>query len=108
MSLKPSHVFNIFNNLIYTIWVFTPGMYVEQLHLKFCKQMLGVKQNCQNEFVYFELGRYPLIINRQYRIIKFWLKIIKSSDRKYIKICYNLMLYDIIVFSNKIIFLVFC
>ena len=42
-----------------------------------------------------------MIINRQYRIIKFWLKIIKSSDRKYVQICNNLMLYDIIVFPNK-------
>ena len=88
MSLGPSHVCNIFDKLIYPIltnsceaWDFTPVMYLEILHLQFCKQILGVIQNCQNDFVYGELGRYPLIINRQYRIIMFWLKIYKSSNR---------------------------
>ena len=73
VSLKPSHVCNIFDNLIYPILSygreargFTLGMYLEQLHLKFCKQILGVNQNCQNDFVYGQLGRYPLIINRRY------------------------------------------
>ena len=86
MSLKPSHVCNMFDKLNYPIssygweaWGFTPGVYLERLHLKFCKQILGVKQNCQNNSVYGELGRYSLIINRQYRIIKFWLKCIKPS-----------------------------
>ena len=32
--------------------VFTAGMYLERLRLKFCKQILGVKQNRQNDFVY--------------------------------------------------------
>ena len=41
------------------------------MHLKCCKQLLGVKQTTQNDFVYGELGRYPLIVHRQYRIIKF-------------------------------------
>ena len=38
----------------------------------FYKQLLGVKQTTQNDFVYGELDRYPLIVHRQYRIIKFW------------------------------------
>ena len=47
-------------------WGFTPDMHMERLHLKYFKQILGVKQIWQNDFVYGELGRYPLIIlNRQ-------------------------------------------
>ena len=73
-------------------------MYVERLHLKFCRQILGVKQNCQNDFVFGELGRYPLIVNIQYRIITFWLKIIKSHARKHVKICYNQGVANEVVF----------
>ena len=53
---------------------FIQGLLVERMHLKFCKQLLGVKQTTQNDFIYGELGRYPLIVHRQYRIIKFGLK----------------------------------
>ena len=55
VSLKPGHVCNIFDKLIYTILSYgykTPGTYLERLRLKFCKQILGVKQNRQNDFVY--------------------------------------------------------
>ena len=80
VSLKPSHVCNIFDRLIYPIlsygceaWGFTPGMYLERLHLKLCKQ------NCEHYFVYGELERYPLVINKQYIIIKFWLNTLKYA-----------------------------
>ena len=47
-------------------WGYTPDMHLERLDLKYFKQILGVKKICQNDFVYGELGRYPLIIlNRQ-------------------------------------------
>jgi len=108
VSLKPSHVCDIFDKLIHPIlsygcevWGFFQGASVERMHLKFCKQLLGVKQTTQNDFVYGELGRYPLIVHRQYRIIKFWLKIIKGENRKFTKICYDMMLNDMVLFPNK-------
>ena len=70
------------------------------MHLKFCKQLLGVKQTTQNDFVYGELGRYPLIVHRQYKIIKFWLKILKDKYRVFTKICYDMMLNDMVLFPN--------
>ena len=48
----------------------------------------------QNNFIYGELGRYPLRINRLYHVIRYWLKIVESSECKYIKIVYNMMLKD--------------
>ena len=65
---------------------FIQGILVERMHLKFCKQLLGVKQTTQNDFIYGELGRYPLIVHRQYRIIKFGLKQING---------------DMVLFPNK-------
>ena len=60
------------------------------MHLKFCKQLLGVKQSTQNYFVYGELGSYPLIVHRQYRIIKFRLKNLKGENRNFTMICYDM------------------
>ena len=108
VSLKPSHVCDIFDKLIhpilsygYEIWGFIQGTLVERMHLKFCKQLLGVKQTTQSDFVYSELDRYPLIVHRQYRIIKIWLKNLKGENRKFTKICYDMMLNYMVLFPNK-------
>ena len=50
--------------------------------------------------MYGELGRYPLIVQRQYRIIKFWLNILKGENRTFTKICYDMMLNDMVLFPN--------
>ena len=108
VSLKPSHVCDIFDKLIHPIlsygcevWGVIQGRLVERMHLKFCKQLLGVKKTTQNNFVYGQLDRYPLIVHRQYRIIKFWLKNLEGENRKFTKICYDMMLNDMVLFPNK-------
>ena len=80
-----THVCNIFDKLIHTIlsygceiWGFIQGTLAERMHLKFGKQLLGVKQTKQNDFLYDEFGRYPLIVHRQYIINKFWLNTFKG------------------------------
>ena len=107
VSLKPSLVCDIFDKLIHPIlsyrfevWVFNQGTAIERVHLKFCKQLLGLKQCAQNDFIYGELGSFPLIVNRYYRIVKFWLKIIKYDESKFVKICYNMMLNYIVLFPK--------
>ena len=61
--------------------------------MQFCNQILGVKCQTQNSFIYGELGRYPLKIRRLIRVIKYWFKIISCS--KYVKLAYNMMLSDL-------------
>ena len=39
---------------------------IERTHLQLCKQLLGVKIQTQNNFVYGELGRVPL---RNHRLV---------------------------------------
>lgn len=78
------------------VWGFHPGKAVERLHVQFCKQLLGVKKNTQNDFVYGELGRMPLQNTRYYALVKFWLKILQSDNKKYIKIVYNMLYHDIL------------
>jgi len=47
----------------------------EKLHLKFCKMALGVKKQTSNIATRAEIGRYPLIIEINIAIIKFWLRL---------------------------------
>ena len=42
---------------------------IEKIHLDAC-----VKKNTVSMMVYFELGRKPLYWNRNYRMLKYWLK----------------------------------
>ena len=51
--------------------------------------------------MYGELGRFPLFVDRSFRINKYWFKIIESQDHKYVNIVYKILRNDIEVFPNK-------
>ena len=53
---------------------------VDKLHIRFCKNILGVRQQTPNMAVYGELGRFPLSVIAKLRSIKFWLKIKKNTN----------------------------
>ena len=63
--------------------------------------MLGIKQTTQNEFVYGELRGMDYQSLRYINIVKFWLKLVHTEVRKYIKRIYNMMLHDIEIRPNK-------
>ena len=78
VNLKPRHVLDLFDKLIKPIlnyssevWGFSQAMVIERVHLQFCKKLLGVKQCTQNDFIYGELGRTSLTVERHLRIIKY-------------------------------------
>lgn len=64
------------------IWGFSRADNIERIHKKFCKWLINVKSSTNDLSLYGELGRYPLIIGREIRIIKYWLKLhsIKSNN----------------------------
>ena len=62
------------------VWGNTKSKEIERVHLKFCKSLLKVKSSTNNMAVYGELGRYPLYVNRLYRIIKYWCKIMQTEN----------------------------
>ena len=45
---------------------------IEQLHLKFCKSILGVRKNASNLATRAELGRYPLWIEVYTRLYSYY------------------------------------
>ena len=65
------------------------------------KSCLGVKVSTQNDFVYCELGRLDMYSYAIINVIKYWVKVINSSENKYINIMYKQMLHDIAIYPNK-------
>ena len=70
--------------------------------MQFCKRLLGVKKNTQNDFVYGELGRTNCRSKRYLLILKYWFKILTCPDNKHIKIVYKLMVNDMDLVPNKV------
>ena len=62
------------------IWGFHKADDIERVHVKFLKQILGVRRQTSNIAVYGELGRVPLYVLRKIRILKYWFKILNSQD----------------------------
>ena len=61
---------------------------VDNLHLRFCRYILGEKKATPNCAVYGELGRYPLSIICKERALKYWCKLIQNDN------CYTYILYN--------------
>lgn len=61
------------------VWGFEKLDIIERLHLQFCKYILRLKRSTPNAFVYGELGRYPIKMNIQVKMIKFWGKLIVNE-----------------------------
>ena len=102
VSVSLRHYLELFDKLVRPIlrydgevWGFANASAIERLHLRFCKRILGVKTSTQNDFVYGELGRTQLRTHRLFNIIKYCFKVTCSSDTKYVRIVYNMMLDDL-------------
>ena len=67
------------------IWGYENTDMLEGLHLKFCKYVLGVNRSTTNNMVYGELGRYPVKIYIEVRMINFWARLLKISNTQ--KLC---------------------
>jgi hypothetical protein len=56
------------------------GWYSERIHQTVCKRIQSVRKSASNSAVLGELGRYTLVENMKWRIIKYWLNILTSGD----------------------------
>ena len=103
-DLSVSHRLNLFDRHIMPIlnyggevWGFFSGMSIERVHMQFCKQIIGVKRCTQNDCVYGELCHLNCQSARYVNIIKYWIKLIRTSENKFTKKVY-LMLVMIVMF----------
>ena len=78
---------NLFNSFVCSIllyasktWGFTSAIAIDRVQRKFCKWMLNMKQSTHNLAIYNELGLYPMIIERQVLIIKYWIKLNSNEN----------------------------
>jgi hypothetical protein len=62
------------------VWGFHKAPDIERVHLKFLKQLLGVKVQTTNSAVFGEFGRFPFEILRKVRIVKYWYRILQLPD----------------------------
>ena len=73
------------------VWGYENLKIIEQIHLKFCKRILKIRNTTPTFMVYGELGRFPLEIRVKLRMISFWSKLV-THDTKLSSILYRLML----------------
>ena len=50
-----------------------------------------VRLNASNDAVLGDCGRYPMYINAAKRCVKYWLKILRMQDNRYVKKCYTML-----------------
>lgn len=88
-NLPPSTCLYLFDKMIVPImsygseiWSYEKDSYIEKLHLKFGKYILGLKSSTPNVMVYGELGRYPLDIELKLKALGFWLKLVNGDEDK--------------------------
>ena len=73
------------------MWGFHSADAVERVHLNFCKKVSKLKKTTTSNIVYGELGRFPLELQRYFRIINYWLKIVCHKGNTLVcKIYYSL------------------
>ena len=68
------------------IWGFHKADDIEKVHVKFLKQILGVRRQTRHIAVYGEVGRVPLSVLRKVRILKYWYKILSLRDTLFFKV----------------------
>ena len=90
---------NLFHSFVSSIllyagetWGFTSAVEIDKVQRKFCKWMLNVKQSTNNLAICSD----PMIIERQVRIIKYWIKLNSNeSDKIILRTVYKCMIEDV-------------
>jgi hypothetical protein len=77
------------------VWGHHSAKTIETIHTKFCRKILCVKKSTNLIGLYGELGRMPLICQRQINMLKYWLKIIKLPNENILKNMYMMLKTDV-------------
>ena len=67
------------------IWGIQARHEVERVQHYACKHYLCARQNSTNDAVMGDCGRYPLYVTMANRVIRYWIKITKMQDHRYVK-----------------------
>lgn len=87
MSFDVKTKLKLFDSLVSPILLYASevwGIYgydkIDIIHIKFCKNLLGVRPQTPNNAVYGDLGRFPLSVIAKERSIKYWVKILSNKN----------------------------
>ena len=75
------------------VWGYENVDILEKVHTIFCKFIFGVSKYSHNMPVYGELGRYPLSIKIKQRMVRYWTRILKSSEGTQFYITFTVKMY---------------
>ena len=79
ISLFDTYVGPILNYCSET-WGYVKACEIEKVHTAFLKRIIGVKRCTKNAMIYSETGRVPLIIKRQFNMVKYWIKLCTTQN----------------------------
>ena len=60
--------------------VFTMAKTLKRSIYCFVNKLLGLRKGTCNDFIYSELGRFPLYITRKLRMFKYWIKLCNTNN----------------------------
>ena len=66
---------------------------LERVHRYACKRFLNVSFKVCNSFALGDCGRFPLYIQNQRRVLKYWFKLLHLPDHRYVKKAYNMLYF---------------
>ena len=100
-EILPTVQLNLFNTMVLPIlfygsevWGLCKADPIETFYLSFLKSVLRVKTSTTNAYVYGELGVFPLYVQRQVRVLKYWAKIVSGglNDNSFVLKIYKALL----------------
>ncbi len=75
------------------IWGYESVEILERVHTRFCKILLKCSKFVHNSMIYAELGRYPLYLEINRRMLNFWSRLLLGSNRKFSSVMYRILWY---------------
>jgi hypothetical protein len=75
------------------LWGLNYMQEIERVHLYACKRFMSAPLRACNAVVYGDCERFPMFVLAAKRSIKYWLKVANMPSYRYVKKCYNMLLY---------------
>ena len=86
------------------VWGYDNCKDIEIVHEKFCRYLLGVKKSTNIAAMYGELGRMPLRVVRNLRMLKYWIRILENNNENpFAYRIYEMMYNDIMQGRYRVI-----
>ena len=90
--------FKLFDSMVKPILTYGAEIYgteysdtLEQVHIQYCKDFIGVSSTVNDCVALGECGRLPLCIDHHIKCIKYWCKLLCMPENRYPRNCYLML-----------------